>query len=120
MLLQSIGFKGTDMLQLGEFIEHASYHNEQYGDTFFEFVSKHYGALKVAHDQEHQEERKDHEKLPFQQTSQVTTITIFILNATEISLNFIEFLESRNGNFHYKPSESSLHSQKLIQPPRLS
>jgi hypothetical protein len=120
ILLQSVNFKVDDILQLGEFIEHAKYHNEQYGDTFFEFVSKHYGELKAMHDKEHQEEREDHEKLPFQQASQVTTSTIFILHSSEIQLDSMEFLESRNSNFHYNSSESLLHSQKLLQPPRHS
>ncbi|KAB8154843.1 hypothetical protein EZY14_002875 [Kordia sp. TARA_039_SRF] len=116
---QSIGFNVKDVVQLGEFFEHAQYHNEQYGDTLLEFISKHYGALKTEHEEEHHEEREKHEKLPFQQISQVTA-TVFIVQSTEIQFTSIDFSELRDVQFHYLQSDSSLHSQKHLQPPRLS
>lgn len=119
ILFKSVGFTVGDIFQLDDFIEHAQYHNTQYGDTFFEFVSKHYGELKSTHEKEHQEEREDHEKLPCQQTVQVAS-TIFFIQSSEIKLNTIEYIELRDVQFHYTSSTSSLHSQKFLQPPRLS
>ncbi|PTX59759.1 hypothetical protein C8N46_10869 [Kordia periserrulae] len=116
---QSVGFSVKDVLQIGDFFEHAQYHNEQYGDSLLEFISKHYGVLKTEHEQEHQEEREKHEKLPFQQTLQVGA-TAFILQSVEIQIKSIDFSELRDVQFHYLQSDSSLHSQKHLQPPRLS
>ena len=54
ILLQSFGISFNDLSQIDEFIEHAQFHSEQYGDNVFVFISKHYGELKTDHDKEHQ------------------------------------------------------------------
>ena len=66
ILLQSLNIHLNDLVEIDALIEHYGYHNKTYGDTFLEFVSKHYGELKTEHNQKHQEEQSDHEKLPFQ------------------------------------------------------
>jgi hypothetical protein len=120
ILLQSFGFDSVDVAQIDEFIEHAQFHSEQYGDNVLVFISKHYGELKAAHDAEHQEEKEDHEQLPFQHVSHGTSSLVFTLQTTEIILNTVEFPAVNKTNFYYKALSSSLHSEGLFQPPRLS
>lgn len=120
ILLQSFGMHVDDLVQIDEFIEHAQFHSEQYGDTVFVFISKHYGELKAAHDQEHQEEREDHEQLPFQHNSHTVTILDFTLNSAILDFKTFDFLEFRIHNFHYNAPLSSLHAEGILQPPRHS
>ena len=41
ILVQGFGLHVNDIAQLDEFIEHAEYHSEQYGDNVIVFISKH-------------------------------------------------------------------------------
>lgn len=118
ILLQSFGLHIDDLVQIDEFIAHAQFHSEQYGDNVLVFISKHYGELKVAHDQEHQEEREEHEQLPFQHNSQTLCVTDFTFNSSFLELNDLILPEFRTFNFYYQAPFSSLHSEGILQPPR--
>ncbi len=80
ILLQSLGLSARDMAQIDDFIEHANFHSEAYGDNVFVFISKHYGELKASHEREHREEHGEHEQLPFHQ-SQISAISAFVLTS---------------------------------------
>ena len=120
-MLQSFGVHYDDIVQLDELIEHAQFHSEQYGDNVIVFLSKHYGELKADHQRDHQEEKKDHEKLPFNHsgTSHISVADVFI-NTYKSELNEVEFLDFTDANFYYQAPSSSLHSQGILQPPRIS
>jgi len=120
ILLHSFGISLYDVSQIDEFIEHAQFHSEQYGDNVFVFISKHYGELKAAHDKEHQEEKENHEQLPFQHKSHICSITAFVLNSQKEDIKSIEISEYRSHNFFYQAPSSSLHSEGILQPPRHS
>lgn len=120
LLLQSFGLHMNDIVQLDEFIEHAQFHSDQYGDNVIVFISKHYGELKAAHDMEHQEEKNDHEQLPFQKHCQLTSLIVFNINTFDDTIKIPINLESRIYNFHYQAPSSSLHVQSILQPPRNS
>lgn len=118
--MQSFGFSFGAIAQIDEFIEHAQFHSEQYGDNVFVFISKHYGELKVQHNKDHQEEKEDHEQLPFQHQTHISSITAFVLNSTKDEFKTLEFSEFRTHNFFYQETSSSLHLEGLFQPPRQS
>ncbi|MDN3664113.1 hypothetical protein QWY92_01615 [Algibacter miyuki] len=120
ILMQSFGASISDIAQIDEFIEHAQFHSQQYGDNVFVFISKHYGKLKLNHDKEHQEEKEDHEHLPFHHQSHASLVLAFVLNTDKSELNTVEFLESNTHKFYYQAPSSSLHLEGLFQPPRLS
>lgn len=120
ILIQSLGMTVHDIGQIGKFIEHAQYHSEQYGDNVFVFISKHYGELKVHHDLEHQEEKKEHEQLPFNQQSQLCAISAFILITPVEDIHSFEFSEFQSHNFIYQEPSSSVFKEGPFQPPRLS
>jgi hypothetical protein len=119
-LLQSFGIHYDDIVQLDEFIEHAQFHSDQYGDNLIVFLSKHYGELKADHQREHQEEKKDHEQLPFNHSSSITSVTAFVINTFKTELIQLEIVDYKTSNFHYQAPSSSLHSEGILQPPRTS
>ena len=120
ILLQSFGMHVDDLVQIDEFIEHAQFHSAQYGDNVLVFISKHYGELKEAHDQEHQEEREDHEQLPFRHHSHFMSVIDFTLHTGVPDFNSLDFSEFRTFNFYYRASLSTLHLDGILQPPRHS
>jgi hypothetical protein len=119
-LIQSFGIGLVDILHVNDLIEHAKFHNQEHGDNLLVFISKHYGDLKSEHQREHKEEREDHEKLPFQHQSYVTSgITVFLDTSGEDTKS----LETCNRIEHrtiYQASSSSLHAEGPFEPPRHS
>jgi hypothetical protein len=120
IIIQSFGVALSDISQIDEFIEHAQFHSAQYGDNVLVFISKHYGDLKAEHDKEHQEEKEEHEKLPFQQHSQLSSIQYFVLNTEKISVDALAFSDFKADNFRYLAPSSALYSDSPFQPPRHS
>ena len=118
MLIQSFNLGTDDIMQLDELMEHAQYHNQEYGDNFFVFLSKHYGEQKAEHSKNHQEEQKDHEQLPFQCQGHVSTVIAFLPQQTPSYSDGIEILDTTEFNFHYFNFYSSLHEEELLQPPK--
>lgn len=122
ILIQSFGISINDIVQIDEFIAHAQFHSEQYGDNVLVFISKHYGSLKADHEKEHQEEQEEHEKLPFNQNNCIHGIAIvaFIEHAQNNNSFLPELFEFKANNFYYQEPVSSLHSHGLFEPPRHS
>lgn len=116
--MQSLGLGVCDIAKVDEFIEHAQFHSKEYGDNVFVFISKHYGEQKAEHDREHEEEREDHDQLPFQHHSHVSSIVAIVLNAHKEDLKSVVFSELQKHQFYYQAASSSLHLEGLFQPPR--
>ncbi|MFH6602826.1 hypothetical protein ACEZ3G_05015 [Maribacter algicola] len=118
ILIQSFNIHFSDLAEIDELIEHAQFHAEEYGDNFFVFVSKHYGELKAEHSQKHQEEKEDHEQLPFQHQCQTISLSVFVLNQmTQYPLEMVCVPDTRSDYF-YLASYHSLAQEGLFQPPR--
>jgi len=116
ILFQSFNIGFEDFSKLNILLEHASFHQENYGDSFFEFLAEHYGEEFKTHSNEH----KEHENLPFkhdQQTSQHVP-TIFMLHSTGIELKEYIFVEASK-TFFYKEPHSLFEKPSVFQPPRL-
>ena len=119
ILLQSINLHLKDLVELGELVEHYQFHNDEYGDNFMVFVSKHYGELKASHSQKHQEEQKDHEKLPFQnQQAPSAQPLVFVLVGDSFISSNSEIPLASKGNFHYQISYSHIWGDDPFQPPK--
>jgi hypothetical protein len=118
--MQSFGMHVNDVSQIDKFMEHAQFHNQQYGDGMLVFIAKHYGELKADHAVDHQEEKEDHEQLPFQHHSHLSSSSSFILNSFKEEFKCMELPEFKEHNFYYQEPSSSLHLEGLFQPPRLS
>lgn len=122
ILMQNFGIGLNDISQLETFVEHAQFHSEQYGDNVFVFISRHYGELKENHSKEHQEEKEDHEQLPFSHNncSHFSSVIAFIISTNKEEFKTPEISEFKVHNFFYKAPKSSLHKLGLIQPPQQS
>jgi len=94
------------------------FHKENYGDTFSDFVSVHYGSTKILHSDDH-EHHEHHDKLPFRnepQTSQ-NAPSVFIVNNTNFNFKCDFFIEIPF-NFFYKESQSQFEKPSIFQPPK--
>ncbi|GAB5474839.1 MAG: hypothetical protein Mars2KO_29380 [Maribacter sp.] len=118
ILIQSLNVHFDDLVELDELIEHAQFHAEEYGDNFFVFISKHYGELKAEHSKKHQEEKEEHERLPFQHQCQTLTLYAHVLNQIPDNNLGMDFSVDPNPNFFYQASYRSLVQEGLLQPPR--
>ena len=119
LLLQSARISFADLVQFDELIEHARYHQQQFGDNFLTFLSKHYGSRKEDHSQKHREEKPQHEQLPFQQLAHMMGAYAFTLRQP---LPELVFPPDNSGDrqpdfFYFRPGSTGFRSG-VFQPPR--
>lgn len=118
-MVQSFNIPVNDMVELDDLIAHARFHSQEYGDNFVVFLSKHYGELKNEHNQQHQEEQQEHEKLPFQHQCQNAALSAFVLNVSDIgALNTATLGLHLESEYFYQATYSSLEREGPFQPPR--
>lgn len=110
----------SDIFMLSHLVEHAKYHSEEFGDDFFTFFEKHYGDLKAEHQKIHQEEKSQHERLPFQHHEcnhllvEVVVIGyVFPLEETVVSY-------TANPHFYYQDFYWYLERVSIFQPPQIA
>lgn len=120
ILIQSVDIAINDIAQFDELLEHAQFHAEEYGDSLFVFISKHYGELKEQHTKDHREEKKDHEKLPFQNHCSCTATLAIVSDSHVMPLSSFQNPDDMGTNFYYRAPISSLHAKGLFQPPRFA
>ncbi len=118
LLFQSLNIHFDDIAELDELIEHAQFHANEHGDNFFVFISKHYGELKKDHEQQHQEEKEEHERLPFQHQSPTFFSPVFVLCQNGLNTDFVEEINYPAANYHYFMTYHSLYQDRPFQPPR--
>jgi len=117
ILVQSSNISFEDLSKLNVLLEHANYHQEIYGDSFFEFLAEHYGEDMLQHENDHQE----HEELPFKHQHDCTHLTF---DFTEIQMfnfdnNQHSFIQIPF-NFFYKETSSLFEKPSVFQPPKLA
>tara|TARA_R110001592_G_scaffold32168_2_gene112788 strand:+ start:921 stop:1307 length:387 start_codon:yes stop_codon:yes gene_type:complete len=115
ILLQSLNIDLESFSKLNVLLEHAQYHQEKYGDSFFEFLSEHYGSNDVLAQKNH----KEHQDLPFKQGINHFNhlVSILEINTTKIQLKTPNSSFSKK-NFFYKESYSESVKQSIFQPPK--
>ena len=114
ILFQSLNISFEDVSKFSVLLDHASYHKEVYGDSFFDFLSEHYGE---GYDIDHSE----HEDLPFKHEHKTCchVNTSFTLQNFEFVRSYTSFIEIPL-NFFYKESTSSFVKPSVFQPPRFA
>ena len=116
ILIQSVNMSFEDISKISVLLEHAEYHHETYGDSFFEFLAEHYGEDMMSLADEHEE----HEDLPFKHNqSCVHTTMAFTLETLNFNLAYHPFREIPF-NFFYKESTSSFEKSSVFQPPKFA
>ncbi|MCM4168208.1 hypothetical protein KCTC52924_03770 [Arenibacter antarcticus] len=118
LLFQSLHLDMVNVAQLDDFLTHANFHKQKYGDNLFDFVSKHYGSLKEQHYIEHQEEHKDHEDLPFNHQSCIHSTTAFVLNEDSLMLAKTPHAIDTISGFFYEESYEQIMFTDIFQPPK--
>jgi hypothetical protein len=119
LLLQSLHLSVSDLVQLDELLEHAAYHQDEFGDSFLTFLDKHYGSQKEDHERNHQEEKHEHEKLPFQQLpNQVLSHTHLFIGQRFFWDTPQPRKESQSHQYYYLLQTSGVFSPGVFQPPR--
>lgn len=114
---QSSNISFEDFSKLNVLLEHAKFHQETYGDSFFEFLAEHYGESTIQHGNDHEE----HEELPFKHQNDCTHIAYDftvnqVFNFDSNKQNFIQF----PFNFFYEESSSIFEKPSVFQPPKLT
>ena len=118
ILIQGLNISMNDIMKLDELIEHAQFHKQEYGDNFITFLSKHYGEFKTEHLKTHQEEKQDHDELPFHCQGHVLTSMVFIMDKSNMSSLLLDVSEELTHQYFYQSSYSYLHDISILQPPR--
>jgi len=115
ILIQSFSINLEDFSKINTLIEHAQFHKEKYGDTFFEFIAEHYGDVKDDHTNNH----KEHEDLPFKDSQHLLshTNTSFINIANNFDFSYQEFI-TIPFNFFYTDSHTNFEKSSVFQPPK--
>ncbi|NER19046.1 hypothetical protein [Spongiivirga citrea] len=119
LFAQSMNIGINDIILVDELFEHAQFHKAKYGDNFLVFLSKHYGEQKLEHSEKHQEEHQDHEKLPFQQQTQSTLISVLVINDS-VPIDWSISSSDKVENYHYQPPSSSPFKSGIFQPPKVA
>lgn len=116
IFFQSFNLSFEDFSRLSALVEHVSYHQKTYGDSFIDFLSEHYGNSASSHNDEHQE----HKDLPFKDHHQTCHTHInFTLQVLCFSLDYEPFIEIPF-NFYYSESSSLFEKPSFFQPPKLA
>ncbi|MFC5193976.1 MULTISPECIES: hypothetical protein [Bizionia] len=117
VLFQSFNISFEDFSRFSVLLDHAEYHQEQYGDSFFEFLAEHYGDATFHPASSH----KEHEDLPFKEHHQacVHSAMVFTLNIQDYLISHEPFVEIPI-NSHYQESISLFEKQAVFQPPKLA
>lgn len=117
ILFQSFNITFEDFARFGVLLDHAEYHQEQYGDSFFEFIAEHYGDSTFHPSSNH----KEHEDLPFKEhhNTCVHSATVFTITTQDYQISYEAFFEIPV-NFFYQDSISLFEKPAVFQPPKLA
>lgn len=117
ILFQSLNLSIDDISKLNVLLEHAKYHQETYGDSFFEFIAEHYSDLDSHVDAEHEE----HKDLPFKHSQQNCSQLnwVFVMNTFSFTVQHRDS-QAIPLNFYYTESHSLFEKSSVFQPPKLA
>ncbi|HXJ97228.1 MAG TPA: hypothetical protein VNJ50_00140 [Gelidibacter sp.] len=117
MLFQSLNISFEDVSKFSALFEHATFHEETYGDTFFDFLSEHYGLGSIEYGIDHSE----HKDLPFKHDHKTCchVNTSFIIQNFEFVASYTTFVQIPFV-FFYKESTSLFEKSSVFQPPKFA
>lgn len=118
VLFQSFNLDLGDLAHIDDLLEHAELHSEKYGDNFIVFISKHYGELQEKHSQDHQEEQKEHEELPFTNHCCTHVFTAYVVSKIQLSNLKTGPVADFTANFYYLDNYSTFEKSDIFQPPK--
>ncbi len=110
----------SDVFMLNDLVEHAKFHSEEFGDDFFTFFEKHYGDLKTEHQKSHQDEKSQHENLPFQHNHCNHLLAEVIVMGYEFPFEKSVVTYTANPHFYYQDLYYFLERASIFQPPKIA
>lgn len=113
ILVQTSNANTGDILQVKNLYQHAKFHQEAYGDSFFDFLSEHYGNQM----QQHQDEHQDHKNLPLKHQHNSIDISVTVVPTSNCTIEDQPFIEIPL-IFFYSESTSIFERKVLFQPPQ--
>jgi len=119
VLAQSFNLHSEDLLKLGTLVSHMEFHQEEYGDDLFTFISKHYGDKKSSHEDE-PKDSEDHHRLPFNHNRCMDSGQIFVMNIDKLSFQFLADDLIQTSHFYYQNSYTFLDNSDVFQPPKIA
>lgn len=117
VLLQSLHIDLKDINKVNVLLSHAQFHQEQYGDSFLDFLYEHYIDQEITKTQNH----KEHQDLPFKQGINHFNhlVSILEINPTNFELKHSNHFFSKK-IFFYKESHTNFEKPSVFQPPKLA
>jgi hypothetical protein len=115
ILFQNFNISFEEFSRIGTLLEHAKFHQEQYGDSFFEFLAEHYVDSSYHPVSDH----KEHEDLPFKDhhPSCVHGAVVFTITSQDYEIVHDLFMEIPI-TFYYSDSFSLFEKAAVFQPPK--
>lgn len=117
-LLQSINLHASDIVHIGDLIEHAQLHAQEFNDDWMSFLSKHYGSAKIEHEHQSQSDEQEHEDLPFTDHLCSTASSILFISPEHISSLQPREVKHLSNTFLYKLHYSFEGVGDIFQPPK--
>lgn len=115
ILMQSANVGLDELSKFDALVQHAQFHKEQYGDSFFEFLAEHYGSKT----HKHQHDGQSHENLPFKHHDSSHFHT-FLAENLEFGFKSNPETYFHKPVFFYKEPSSIFEKTPVFQPPKLA
>ena len=119
VLAQSFNLHSEDLLKLGTLVSHIEFHQDEYGDDLFAFISKHYGDKRSSHDEE-PKDSEDHHRLPFNHNRCLDSGQIFVMNIDNPSFHLLADDLIQTSHFYYQNSYTFIENSDVFQPPKIT
>ena len=117
LLSQSTSIRFSDLAAIDDMIEHAQYHKEAYGDSWFTFFQKHLGSESEMH--LHHEHEEKHQNLPNHEQLLTASVPFVILTECLPTFNLQATIPPTQVYFTYVENYSYTDLSDIFQPPRL-
>lgn len=106
-----------EFFHLYDFWQHKAYHQQRFGDSFCDFIKKHYFDENSQHEKEHKDA---HDKLPFHKTTdQAKVQLVFYMHLQNKCLQHsCKTVMIKQNIFVYNNLYSFLSKIDIIKPPR--
>ncbi|MGI9532624.1 hypothetical protein [Lutimonas sp.] len=117
ILAQSFNLHYEDVGKISALVSHIEFHQQEYGDNLFAFISKHYGDEKSDHEDE-PKDAEEHHKLPFNHNRCLDSVQIFVISLEKISLILHAEALAAAKHFFHQNSYTFLQNSDVFQPPR--
>jgi len=118
ILFQGVFIKTDILFEINELVEDYQLHKAKYGDNLTTFFSKHFGDLKEAHKEQHQQDHKKHKHPANDFNNNIQVDYAFYNLKTALQKN-IEIINNQSNSF-YLNGFSTFEKPTIFQPPRLA